>query len=328
MTRRLAVGLIAAVIAVSACSRASDPGTLTIAVIPKGTSHAFWQSIHAGAEKAAQELKVTVIWRGPLREDERSAQITEVEGFVTRGVSGIALAPLDDTALAPPVARGGPPQDPCRHLRLRAQGQRTRQLRRDRQSPGRTPGRRRARRLAAEGRQGRAAAVRRRIRQHHGARGGFLEAIGSASNLQVVSSNQYGGADIEVAYKKSEAILSSFKTPGGGLDVAGIFCPNESTSLAMLRVLQDNGWAGKVKFIGFDASDTLNKALADGHIDGLVLQDPVKMGYLAVKTLVEHIRGQPVEQRIDTGVRLVTRAVMNDPDVRELLAPDLKRWLK
>ena len=69
-------------------------------------------------------------------------------------------------------------------------------------------------------------------------------------------------------------------------------------------------------------------ALADGHIDGLVLQDPVKMGYLAVKTLVEHIRGQPVETRIDTGVRLVTRAVMNDPDVKELLAPDLKRWLK
>ena len=96
----------------------------------------------------------------------------------------------------------------------------------------------------------------------------------------------------------------------------------------MLRVLQDNGWAGKVKFIGFDASDTLNKALADGHIDGLVLQDPVKMGYLAVKTLVEHIRGQTVEPRIDTGVRLVTRAVMNDPDVQELLAPDLKRWLK
>src|SRR4030095_12132397 len=112
------------------------------------------------------------------------------------------------------------------------------------------------------------------------------------------------------------------------LDVQRIFCPNESTSLAMLRALQHNGGAGKVKFIGFDASDTLNKALADGHIHGLVLQDPVKMGYLAVKTLVAHIRGQPVEPRIDTGVRLVMRKDMGDPDVRELLAPDLKRWLK
>ena len=79
---------------------------------------------------------------------------------------------------------------------------------------------------------------------------------------------------------------------------------------------------------GYDASDTLTKGLGDGHIDGLVLQDPVKMGYLAVKTLVAQIRGETVEKRIDTGVRLVTRAEMNQPDVRELLAPDLSRWLK
>src|SRR6188768_2920022 len=80
------------------------PKKMTIAVIPKGTSHAFWQSVHAGAEKAAQELGVDVIWRGPLREDDRAAQINEVEGFVTRGVSGIVLAPLDDAALTAPVA--------------------------------------------------------------------------------------------------------------------------------------------------------------------------------------------------------------------------------
>src|SRR5690606_27224250 len=86
------------------CNRAADDGGLTIAVIPKGTTHKFWQSIHAGAEKAAQELNVTVIWRGPLREDDRASQISEVEGFVTRGVSGIALAPLDESALALPVA--------------------------------------------------------------------------------------------------------------------------------------------------------------------------------------------------------------------------------
>src|SRR5690349_22716013 len=79
-------------------------GKTTIAVIPKGTSHVFWQSIHAGAEKAAQELGVSIIWRGPLREDDRASQVSEVEGFVTRGVSGIVLAPLDDSALAPPVA--------------------------------------------------------------------------------------------------------------------------------------------------------------------------------------------------------------------------------
>jgi ribose transport system substrate-binding protein len=110
--------------------------------------------------------------------------------------------------------------------------------------------------------------------------------------------------------------------------VDAIFTPNESSTFAMLRVLQDNGWAGKVRFIGFDASDNLVKALRDGHVDGLILQDPVKMGYLGVKTLVAHIRKEKVERRIDTGVQLVTRDRMDQPDVMELLQPDLSKWLK
>ena len=107
----------------------------------------------------------------------------------------------------------------------------------------------------------------------------------------------------------------------------GIFTPNESTSLAMLRVLEDNGWAGQVRFVGFDASDILVKGMADAHIDGLVLQDPMNMGYLGVKTIVAHIHGEPVEKRIDTGVRLVKREEMNDPAAKELLRPDLSKWL-
>src|SRR5436305_14155427 len=81
---------------------------LEIAVIPKGTSHEFWKSIHAGAIKAQQELKekgtrVNIIWKGPLREDDRDQQIQVVENFVARRVSGIVLAPLDSTALVAPV---------------------------------------------------------------------------------------------------------------------------------------------------------------------------------------------------------------------------------
>jgi ribose transport system substrate-binding protein len=122
-------------------------------------------------------------------------------------------------------------------------------------------------------------------------------------------------------------MLHRFRRPDGSLDLDGVFTPNESTSLAMLRVLADSGWAGKVKFIGFDASDTLVKGMTDGHIDGLVLQNPVNMGYLGVKAMVDHLQGRPVEKRIDTGVQLVTRDRMNDPAVQELLHPDLSRLL-
>ena len=96
----------------------------------------------------------------------------------------------------------------------------------------------------------------------------------------------------------------------------------------MLRVLQDNGWAGKVRFIGFDASDNLVKGLRGKQIDGLVVQDPVKMGYLGVKTLVAHIRGEKVERRIDTGVRLVTPDQMDKPTSRSCSSQTSSKWLK
>jgi ribose transport system substrate-binding protein len=80
--------------------------------------------------------------------------------------------------------------------------------------------------------------------------------------------------------------------------------------------------------VGFDASPNLVKGLRDGHIDGLVVQDPVRMGYLGVKTMVAHIRGETVEKRIDTGVHLATREVMDQPEMKELLSPDLSKWLK
>ena len=143
--------------------------------------------------------------------------------------------------------------------------------------------------------------------------------------IEVVSSNQYAGADVEGAYKRAEAILNTYKKPDGSLGIDGIFAPNESSSFALLRVLQDNGWAGKVKFVGFDASPNLVKGLREGGIDGLVVQDPVRMGYTAVQTMVAHLKGQPVEKWIDTGDQVATKENMETPAIKALLEPDLSK---
>jgi len=303
-------------------------GTLTIAVIPKGTSHVFWRSIHAGAVKAAQELGVEVIWRGPLREDDRDSQVSEVEGFVSRGVSGIVLAPLDDTALVAPVSSAMKAKIPVVVIDSGLKGSDyVSFVATDNRKGGRLGGEELARRLGGKGRvvllryeEGSASTNERED--------GFLEAMKAQPGIQVASANQYGGADVESAYKKSESLLSSYKRPDGSLGIDGIFCPNESTSFGMLRVLQDNGWAGKVRFVGFDASENLTKGLREGQIDGLVLQDPVRMGYLGVKTVVAHIQGRPVERRIDTGVQVATRENMERPETKDVLQPDLSKWLK
>jgi ribose transport system substrate-binding protein len=320
--------MFGASLALSACGQRTSNTGPTIAVIPKGTSHVFWQSIHAGAEKAAREVGATIIWRGPLREDDRTSQISEVEGFISRGVAGIVLAPLDEAALAPPVAEARQRGIPVVVIDSGLKGtDYISFVATDNRKGGRLAGEHLAGLLLDTGKvvmlryaEGSESTLEREA--------GFLDAIGSRSGIEVVSSNQYGGADVEGAYTKGEALLSRYKNPDGSLAIAGVFTPNESTTLAMLRVLQDNGWAGKVKFVGFDASDTLVKGLSDAQIDGLVLQDPVNMGYLGVKTMAAHLRGEKVEPHVDTGVRLITRAQMDDPGARELLRPDLSKWLK
>jgi ribose transport system substrate-binding protein len=317
-------------LSLSACSSSSpaDDGKMTIAVIPKGTSHVFWQSIHAGAAKAAQELGVNIIWRGPLREDDRASQIAEVEGFITRGVSGIVLAPLDEAALVGPVGDAARAKIPVVIIDSGLKGgDYVSFVATDNRAGGRMAADALAKMLPSGGRivvlrytEGSASTEDREA--------GFLEEISKHANIQVLSSNQYGGADVEGAYKRGEALLHKFRRPDGSLELDGIFTSNESNALALLRVLQSSGWAGKVRYVGFDSSDTLVKGLSDGHIDALVVQDPVKMGYLGVKTMVDHLQGRPVEKRIDTGAQLITRDRMSDPAVKELLQPDLSRWLK
>jgi ribose transport system substrate-binding protein len=310
-----------------ACGTSRETGT-TIAVIPKGTSHVFWQSIHAGARKAATELGVEIIWRGPLREDDRDSQVSEVEGFISRGVSGIVLAPLDESALVAPVSEATARKIPVVIIDSGLKGDDyVSFVATDNTKGGQMAGDR-----LAEVMQGKGKVILLRYAEGHDSTSrreqGFLDAIAKHPGIQVVSSNQYGGADVEGYYKRAEALLSNYKNPDGSLAVDGLFTPNESSTFAMLRVLQDNGWAGKVRFVGFDASENLVNGLRSGALDGLIIQDPVRMGYLGVKTMVAHLRGERVERTIDTGVHLATPTNMDEPAMKELLSPDLSQWLK
>lgn len=312
-----------AVVAVGCKKQQTD----AIAVIPKGTTHEFWKAVHAGAEKASQELGVKIIWKGPLREDDREDQIKTVESFINLRVKGIALAPLDDTALVPVVTDARRAGIPVVIFDSALKSQETvSYVATDNHKGGLLAGEEMARLLGGKGNvvmlryaEGSASTAEREK--------GFLDAIAKHPEIKVVSANQYGGATTETAFKASENLLAAHKS-ADGLTVQGIFCPNESTAFGMLRALEDGKLAGQVKFIGFDSSPKLVDALAKGHMDATVVQDPINMGYQAVRAMVEHLRGNAPAKRIDTGATLVTRASMNDLRAKELLNPDFKRWLK
>ena len=311
----------------------AKPVKYRIAVIPKGTTHIFWKSIHAGAIKARQELTaagldVEIIWKGPLKEDDRESQIRVVEDFITRGVTGIVLAPLDDAALRTPVrdaVNNGIP------VVIIDSGLKSEDyvsfVATDNYIGGRKGGEHLAKVLGGKGKvvmlryqEGSASTMNRE--------NGFLDVLKEKyPEIEVVSANQYGGATTESAYTASENLLAPLRTPDGGLTIDGIFCPNESTAFAMLRALEDSGLAGKVKYVGFDSSDRLVKGLKAGHIHGLVLQDPINMGYLGVKAIIAHLQGEEVPKRKDTGSEVATPENMDEPKMKNLLEPDFKKWL-
>lgn len=334
ITRREALlSLLLAPAAVSCSKPSGDAGGaaskapgLKIAVIPKGTTHEFWKSVHAGAAKASSELAVSMIWKGPLKEDDLKSQIDIVESMVAQGVAGIVLAPLNDKALVGSVKAAMGAKIPVVIFDSALQGSSyVSFVATDNSGAGARAAEHLAKVLGGKGKvlvlryqEGSASTAAREE--------GFLGALRKApGGLTVVSDNQYGGATTETAFTASENLLAAQKAAEGGVD--GIFCPNESTTFGMLLALQKLGLTGRVKLVGFDASEKLVKGLSDGAIDALVVQDPFKMGELAVHALVDHLHGHPPQPRIDTGVRLVTKGDLEDPAVKELLHPDLKKWL-
>lgn len=290
-----------------------------IVVIPKGTTHSFWQSVKAGADKAAAETGIRHIWQGPQREDDRDMQIQVVQSAVSRKADAIVLAPLDDEALVGPVAmavkRGIKVVIIDSALNY---DETTSFVATDNFEGGRLCAKRLSEALGGKGSvvmlryaEGSASTTSREE--------GFLSGLKEyAPDVTILSANQYAGATIESALEVSQNLLNLYP------NVDGIFCPNESSTQGMLRALQMARKAKTVRLVGFDANEALIGGLREGEVAGLALQDPYRMGFVGVSMAVQALRGVTVEKRIDTGIIMVTTNNVDSPEVKSLLKPELR----
>ena len=288
---------------------------LTIAVIPKGTTHEFWKSVEAGAKQAGKELNAEIIWKGPLKEDDRAQQIQLVEQFVTDHVSGIVLAPLDKDALLRPVRAAADSKIPVVIIDSSLSGDAGKDfvsyVATDNYKGGSIAGEQLAKFLNNKGKvvmiryaEGSASTEQREA--------GFMDAIKKHPDIQVISGNRYAGATVDSAKTAALNMVDTIK------QADGLFTPNESSTLGTLLAMRESGVAGKVKFVGFDASVPLVEALQKNELDALISQDPFRMGYTGVKTIISHIRGETVPQTVDTGVHLITRENLDSPEITDL----------
>jgi ribose transport system substrate-binding protein len=300
---------------------------LVVAVIPKGTTHEFWKTVHAGVVKAERELNaagtaVQIIWKGPLKEDDRVSQIDTVQNFVAQGVSGIVLMPLDRTALVAPVEvaiNAGIPvviADSALESTKPASYIAT-----NNKEGGRIGAKRLGEILDGKGKvillrymEGSASTEEREA--------GFMEAIAAFPGITVISSNAHAGATQETALVASQNLINRFKD-----EVNGVFCPCEPVTTAITLALTEQGINKKVKVVGFDNTQRLVDWMKSGDIHGLVLQDPLEMGYLGVKAVVDAIQGKPVAKELPMAPKLVTPENMEQAQFKNLLNPPLAEFL-
>jgi ribose transport system substrate-binding protein len=303
----------------SASQTPRDPNRkLRIAVIPKGTSHQFWHSVHAGADAAAKELgNVEILWKGPETEADTAGQISVVKNFITNGVDGVCLAPNHSQALVDVVAEAAAEKIPVVVFDsgLAKGAPIISYVATDNHRGGVLAGKRLAEAMGNEGKvillrykEGSESTEQREV--------GFLEAMAAEKKITVLSSDQYAGTTTQEALAKATQLLNKYRD-----EVTGIFSVCEPNANGTFEALIQTGLAGKVKFVAFDPSDSLIRGMEENSVAGILLQDPFEMGRKSVLTVVQHIRGEKVQPVISTGEYVATSENQKTEPFDRLLRP-------
>jgi ribose transport system substrate-binding protein len=343
------LGWIVAALLAGGCQRV--PPDLRIAVIPKGMTHEFWQSIHRGAVRAAEDLRasdginVEIIWDGPLRERDALAQIRIVDRQVSRRVDGIVIAPQHSQTMVAPLKRAVDEGIPVVVIDsgLEHPDLTTKYVATDNRNGGRLAAKRLLSTLRAEGKSApRVVLFRYAIGSESTEQreNGFLDVIREESARQtaagekpveLVSDNKYAGATKDSAMREASPLLNQFRDAAGNPTIDGIFCCNESSAEGMLDSMRSLGLERKIKLVGFDSGEPLMQAVAEGTIDALILQDPYRMGYLGTWTLVQHLPPrnnevvtQPDPHYLSTGEFVITKENVLSEQTLGLYDPEVQ----
>jgi len=294
---------------------AEQAGVARVVVIPKGTTHQFWQAVDAGAQEAGAASGLQVVFKGPLQENDRAQQKQLVQQYVAEGVAGIALAPLDHKALVPEVKRAAAKDIPVvifdSALDAEAGEDFATFIATDNRKGGELAGAEMVRLLGGEGK---VVVLRYQVGSASttAREDGFL-AVAREAGLEVLVDNRYAGATTGEAKTAALNLADELK------QADGVFCPCEPVTNGMMLALDQLQMAGALKFVGFDVTAPLKTGLREDKIHALVVQDPRRMGRLAVESLQTLIDGGDVPSFVDTGCVLATKANMDEPDVAALL---------
>ena len=313
MQRKAAILIALSLLSLS-CNREKQR---RIAVIPKGTSHVFWQAIHAGANAAGKEFHEEILWDGPPNETDYSRQLEIVDSMLNRHVDGMVVAAADRTTLNASLDRAARENipvvifdsgvDSSNYVAFVAT---------DNYSGGQMAARKLAQLLDGKGTvgiignaPGSASTIDRES--------GFKDTLAKEFPNVKIAAEQYGMSDAAKGLAVTENILTAHP------EVNGLFASAEPSSVGAAQALKSRGLAGKVKLVAFDSSEGLVADLTAGVIDALIAQDPFKIGYEGVKAVTEKLDGKSPAKKIDLSATVITKADLDKPEIKKLLHPDI-----
>jgi len=292
------------------------PRQKVIGVIPKATSHLFFVSVHAGAEQAARDLHVNILWNGPENETDYTRQIEIVDSMIARQVDALAISATEERALAAPLERAIRAGIPVTVFDSAvAIDNYVSFVATDNYGAGCLAARTLAGLIGGKGDVG-------MVMQKPGGTStvlreqAFADTIAKEFPAVRIAASQFGMADAARSRAAAENILTAH------LDLAGMFASSEAASIGVIQAIRSRGLAGKTKLVTFDSSRTHVDALKDGTINVMLVQDPFRIGYEAVKSLAQQLNGRPPAKRLDLPVRSIVRSDLSLPAVQALLFPE------
>lgn len=293
----------------------ADEKKLNIVFIPKSSDQVYWTFMRKGVDDALKEQKnIELTWRGPSYNDDTDAQIQILRAYSHTGVDAIIIAPTDKSRLINPIneasAQGikmiivDSAVDTANYQTF---------VTTDNYSSGQIAAKHLSQLLHNKGNVVLFRIVAGSASTDDRAEG-FLEYLHThAPDIKIIADVNGGGSRGKALHSATELLQKTNH-------IDAIFAVNESATDGVLRALRNEKLSGKIKLIGFDASDYLLAALDSNEIDALILQSPRQMGYLSIKAALaalHHTQAYP--KTVFTEVRLVTKANYHTPEIQKFI---------
>ena len=304
----VAAGLMTA----SASAIASD---IYLPVVSKGFMHEFWQTVKMGSDAAAEELGVKTSFVGPSDETQIDQQIQLIENTLARRPNGLLLAALDGNALIPAVEQARSQSIPVVTFDSSVNSEYPASfVATNNKSAGSMAGAAMADIIGGKGKvaivahnAGTSSAIDRID--------GFVEYIKENHPEIELLNPLYSDGDPQRAMNQTMDVVRA------NPDLVAVYGTNEGSSMGVATAIQSQGLTGKIKVVGFDASDAIVNFVQTGVMQGVVVQDAFQIGYQGLTTLHDVLEGNDVEKVIDVPAVVVTGDNINDEGIQKIINP-------